>query len=377
MKILMLSFAVALFAPGVGTAGTTDSAALVAIGAYHGCSARSGKLLCWGSNSAGELGGTGSKESHVPVAVKNLSAPVAEVSASYDRTCAIVGGKVFCWGRYAKLDSSGKWMASSKPTKVSGIPSGAHGLSVGVTHACVLDATNYPWCWGLNDRGQLGDGTTKYRKVPVKAKLSGVSLLAASDGYTCAVASGVICWGRSHGTAGDSLNPEGLVVNSNAPTTIPGLEAAVSVSATGDFAVALLADGSVKAWGENDHGQLGDGTLVGKSMPQAVAGLAPSAQVVATANHACSINMADRNVVCWGRGDHGQMGDGTIGDRLIPGPTVAIDEPVAYLYGAASGHCSMAVTDSGAYYAWGRNQNGALLDGTTNDQPTPVAVNLP
>jgi alpha-tubulin suppressor-like RCC1 family protein len=377
MKILLLGLAVA-FPPGAGVADSANSAALVTAGAYHGCSARSGQLVCWGSNSAGELGNGSTKDSLKPVAVKNISGPVAEISASYDRTCAIVGGNVYCWGRYSKV-SSGKWVASPLPVKVSAIPSGAHGLSVGVKHACVLDSAGKPWCWGLNENGQLGDGTTNIRTKALKTKFAPSAEVEASDGYTLVLlaSGGVQGIGISHGgDNGDPLNPPGQVVNSKTtPKMITGLSAAVAISATGDFAVALLAGGTVKAWGENDHGQLGDGTRAGKSTPLVVAGLAPSGQVVATANHVCSLNSTDGRVVCWGRGDHGQMGDGTTSDRLIPGPSAAIDVPVATLYGAASGHWTVAITDSGVY-AWGRNQNGGLLDGTTNDQAKPVKVPL-
>jgi alpha-tubulin suppressor-like RCC1 family protein len=160
------------------------------------------------------------------------------------------------------------------------VPTSAHDLAVGVTHACVLDGAGTPWCWGVNDRGGIGDASTKPRPNPVRTKSPAALAVAASDGYTCALVQtgGISCWGRSHGTTGDPLNPQGLVVNSRIPVLIPGLETATAISATGDFATALLANGQVEAWGENDHGQLGDGSVSGRSMPAVVSGLPEATQ---------------------------------------------------------------------------------------------------
>lgn len=364
---------------GLATAGAVaaDGPAPFAAGAYHACSASSGQLRCWGDNASGELGNGTTHNSVVPVIVKGLPTGTAilEVGASYNRTCALVtGARVFCWGRGAKFKSTGTPLDSSTPLRVSGIPTGPHGLAVGVTHACVLDGNDIPWCWGLNDRSQLGDGKTKFRTAAVRTTSPPASKIAAADGYTCVVlrAGGVSCWGRSHGTTGDRLNPEGLVVNSRTPRSIQGLETATDISATGDFATALLAGGLVESWGENDHGQLGDGTVSGRSTPAVVSALPEALQVVATANHACALGV-DGTVFCWGRGDHGQMGDGTYSDRHVPGP-VAQSLPATRLVGAASGHWTLAFTTGGSALAWGRDDKGQLGDGRRVDQPLPVDV---
>jgi alpha-tubulin suppressor-like RCC1 family protein len=300
--------------------------------------------------------------------------------ASYDRTCAIViGGKVYCWGRVAALDPDGRPLGSLLPVKVNGIPKGPHDLSVGVTHACVLDELQATWCWGLNDRGQLGDGTKKPRPGPVKASVDPAAKVVASDGYTCVVllAGGVSCWGRSHGNYLDPLrNPDGLVNNTSLPRLVPGLETATDVSATGDFACAILPGGNVSCWGENDHGQLANGKTKGRSTPTPVHGIPESVQVVATANHACSLGV-DGTVYCWGRGDHGQMGNGSFEDQRAP-MLVNLPQPAVKLVGATSGHWTVAFTATGSAFAWGRNDYGQLGSrGSTTDKAVPVAVSLP
>jgi len=364
---------------GLNAAGAVaaDGPPPFAAGAYHACSATSGQLRCWGNNADGELGNGTTRRSLVPVIVTTLRAPVLEVSASYNRTCALVaGGRVYCWGRGAKISSRGTPSASAVPIRVSGIPLSAHGLSVGVTHACVLDATQSTWCWGVNDRGQIGDGTTKTRASAVRTQSPPAIKVVASDRYSCVVlqAGGVSCWGRSHGNAGDPLNPDGLVVNSRTPRPITGLETATDVAASGDFACALVPGGIVSCWGENDHGQLGDGTVTGRRTPAPVAGLPETVQVVATANHACALAV-DGTILCWGRGDHGQIGDGFFVDQHAPF-AVAQPGPAVRLAGAASGHWTLALAADGTAFAWGRNEDGQLGNGRTTDEPAPVPVSL-
>ncbi len=363
---------------GLNAAGAVaaDGAPLFAAGAYHACSASSGQLRCWGNNADGELGNGTTRRSVIPTLVRTLRDPILEVPASYNRTCALVaGGRVYCWGRNAKINSKGTATASAVPTAV-GVPRAAHGLSVGVTHACVLDVAQAPWCWGMNDRGQIGDGTTKAKPSAVRTQSPPASKVVASDGYTCVVlqAAGVWCWGRSHGNAGDPRNPAGLVINSRAPRPIPGLENATDVSASGDFACAVAPGGIVSCWGENDHGQLGDGTVTGRRVPAGVAGLPETPQIVATANHACALSV-DGTIFCWGRGDHGQLGEGDFVERHAPAP-VAQPQPAVRLVGAASGHWALAFAADGSAFAWGRNGDGQLGNGGTTDQPIPVPVPL-
>jgi alpha-tubulin suppressor-like RCC1 family protein len=130
----------------------------------------------------------------------------------------------------------------------------------------------------------------------------------------------------------------------------------------------------VSCWGENDHGQLGDGTVIGRSTPAQIGGLPVTIQVVTTANHACALGI-DGSVWCWGRGDHGQMGDGTLTDRHIPAPVAPL-EPAARLFGGASGHWTLALSAEGSAFAWGRGENGQLGDGGTDDRSVPVRITL-
>src|SRR5436190_8552449 len=157
---------------------TPSSRSTFDAGAYHACALSAGQLACWGFNKEGELGLGDSVDRLLPTKVTTLPAPVAQVAASYNRTCALTTtGRVFCWGRGAKL-KSGKSSASSTPRQVPGTPSGIVDLSVGVDHACVRTVPGEVWCWGEDDRGQLGDAKTKASASPVKARVAGVTQVA-------------------------------------------------------------------------------------------------------------------------------------------------------------------------------------------------------
>jgi alpha-tubulin suppressor-like RCC1 family protein len=130
----------------------------------------------------------------------------------------------------------------------------------------------------------------------------------------------------------------------------------------------------ISDWGENDHGQLGDGTVTGRSVPAIIGGLPEAVQVVASASHACALT-SDGSVFCWGRGDHGQLGDGSFAERHVPGPIVQ-PRPAAILFGGASGHWTLALASEGSAFAWGRDEYGQLGNRGTVDQAIPVDVTL-
>lgn len=153
-------------------------------------------------------------------------------------------------------------------------------LSVGVDHNCMIAADGTVWCWGLNDHGQLGDGTTVLRSTPVQVvgfpagTLDGI-WVSPSGGFTCAAISEpgfnhrAFCWGRNdRGQLGDGTTTERHV-----PTLVIGLDNIVFEVVPGqDHACAYSRGGTattefVRCWGANDHGQVGDGTSTDRATP--------------------------------------------------------------------------------------------------------------
>src|SRR5207247_9731191 len=136
-----------------------------------------------------------------------------------------------------------------------------HDIVPGHIHTCALTSAGGVKCWGGNESGQLGDGTTRNRHAPVDVSglASGVAAIVASDFHTCALTSagGVKCWGdNGYGELGD-----GTFDRSSAPVDVTGLSSGVaSISSHGIHNCALTTSGGVKCWGDNYRGQLGDGT---------------------------------------------------------------------------------------------------------------------
>src|SRR2546426_6866748 len=186
-------------------------------------------------------------------------------------------------------------------------------------HSCAITRGGALQCWGDNANGQLGDGTTtgSARPVAVKGLAAGVTAIAAGDRYTCALTTpgGVSCWGYNEfGQLGN-----GTTSDSASPVDVTGLASGISaIAARGEHTCALTVAGGVKCWGADINGQLGDGTTTNSPTPVDVVGLATGITAIATGGeHTCALT-TDGAVKCWGWNAAGQLGDGTTTDRSSP-----------------------------------------------------------
>jgi alpha-tubulin suppressor-like RCC1 family protein len=251
------------------------------------------------------------------------------------------------------------------PTRVGG---GRH--SVGLRGDGTLRA------WGVNTNGQLGDGTFDERNDVVDViGLRDVATMSVGYGHTLAIRTNgeVWSWGRNQdGELGNGTTTDRAVAQ-----PVPGLAAARAVSASAtivaSFSLAVLADGSVRAWGSNLAGRLGDGTVTNRTLPVQVGSLSEVATVSAGSRHSLALRR-DGSVWAWGANYAGQLGNGTWTASLTP---IAIPMPAPIVAIAAGSDYSLALTDAGEVLAWGQNVNGSLGDGTTQSRTTPIVVPLP
>lgn len=309
----------------VPPAGLSTARALSA-GAAHTCVVdEAGQAFCWGRNDHGQLGGGDTTPTWTPSAVAQ-SEPFLSIAASGGEgaahTCAVTtGGNVRCWGSSgAGQLGTGTFEPHPTPAAVVGLADVAQ-VAAGAAHTCARrlggqvggevggEVGGQIWCWGAGHEGQLGDGGMGLSTDPVGVVgIEGATALAAGLTFNCAATSAgdVRCWGRnSRGQLGD-----GSQVGQATPTAVGGgLADAVDVVAGASHACALLTDTTVRCWGANTEGQLGDGTFVDRSTPVQVVGLADVVALGAGANHTCAV-LVGGGVQCWGSDADHQLGDG-------------------------------------------------------------------
>ena len=292
---------------------------------YHTCAILTDNTTqCWGRGDSGQLGDNNSTGSRTPVVVSGLgSAKSIDVLNQY--SCAVLtDNTTMCWGN--------NYYGGSTPSSVAGITT-AQALATGPGHTCVLLNEQTIQCWGYNNQGQLGNGTIDicstnstgsiscpYNSTPVTVSgiSTGTAIVAGGD-YSCALLSNntIKCWGRNgKGQLGD-----GTTLDRSSPVLVSGISTATSVSAGGNgtegHSCALLSNNSVKCWGNNDYGQLGDGTTTDRSTSVLVSGISTAIAISAGFRHTCAL-LSDSTVQCWGYNNQGQLGDRTKVSSFTP-----------------------------------------------------------
>ena len=275
-------------------------------------------------------------------------------------------------------------------------------VASGGEHTLALTSEGQVYAWGSNSYGQLGDNTTTSSAAPIAVNTaSGISALfgktvvaiATGGGHNLALCSDgtLAAWGwNGNGQLGDNTMADRsapVAVNRVSGTSALFGKTVVTIAAGSGHNLALCSDGTLAAWGYNNYGQLGDGTLINRLVPAAVNRVSGTSALFGKTVAAISAGGEHNLVLCsdgmiaaWGRNNHGQLGDGSTTDRLVP---VAVNTAsgISALFGkgvvaiaAGWGH-NLALCSDGSLTAWGSNDNGALGDNTWTDRFVPVAVN--
>ncbi|HET8897407.1 MAG TPA: hypothetical protein VFN09_01305 [Rhodanobacteraceae bacterium] len=340
----------------------------------------SGTVRCWGYDSYGQLGNGATTDANSPVDA-NLGPHALAVEAGSEHTCALIDtGEALCWGRSddgqlgigAAADASGTDTIYRLPVDVNGATDTID-VNAGEYHTCALTATGAAQCWGFNTHGQLGNGSIVNSTFPVDVLGLGSGVQAIATGYdhTCALlgTSVVECWGyNGFGQLGIGVTDDD---NITMPTELQALGSGIRAIATGyRHSCAVLDAGTVKCWGDNYYGELGDGTTVDSPTPVDVVGLTDVQSIVAGQSHTCAL-LESGTVKCWGYNFYGQLGNGTTTASILPVDVVGL----AGVHAISAGESfTCALFDAGTIKCWGRNSAGQLGDASYINATSPVVV---
>lgn len=331
--------------PAAGPFATTELA--LSLGVDHACVLfPSGQVGCWGANDQGQLGdGTTTPRAAPSQSVAGL--PKATALASGNKwSCALLeDGRVMCWGANNRGQLGAGTTAPSRTfaREVVGL-SGASAIAAGDAHACAIKPTGAApevQCWGANDRGQLGPGTSSAEsRIPVAFTIDALGatplVIGAGSGHSCAGADAQLyCWGDdSAGQLGNGGQPSSPVP---APVQMPAnlTLLRLSLGRTSSCMVGRLSGSinSLYCWGSNTFGELGVGSTTPSPIPKGLGTITrftfgtpdagsttySAATVSAGDYHACQLSLPTE-IVCWGRNDVGQLGPGITGDKLSQTP---------------------------------------------------------
>lgn len=288
-------------------------------------------------------------------------------------------GTVYAWGynQYGQL-GKGDRTTRKRPSVVAGLTD-VMTVAVGHYHSLALKSDGTVMAWGRNNYGQLGLGTTVTKLAPVEIPgLSDVVAIAAGGQYSLAVlrSGEVRAWGNNeYGQLGDGTKTTRLSPVAVTTAVAVNLTGVKRVSAGSGHTVALMQDGTAKAWGKNSYGQLGIGSTKTKTRPVTVPNLSNVKMVDCGSYHTLAL-LNSTYVKAWGLNSRGQLGIGTTVNKLSP-VSVRLssgDKLVNVKSIGAGAYHSIALKTSGKVNAWGRNSYGALGDGTTVTRKNPRTV---
>ena len=334
----------------------------VAVGSSHSCAVMSDKTVkCWGANGSGQLGDGTTTNRDFPVDVNGVSNALS-VAVGFNYSCVLLeGGTVMCWGS-AMYTGTGDPTSIAQPQTVSNL-SGVTQISSGIWQTCALTTSGEVFCWGA--RSDIdGPVANSFSIATVPYQVTGLSQVEAiSVGMSSACAlmanATVKCWGVQ--TNGNLGNGESNSTRIATPVTVTGISNAVSISlGSSSGACAVLSTRTIKCWGPFVYQQLGTGTAPATE-PVLIPGISSATNVALNASVGCAL-LVSGSLKCWGGTSGGLIGVGPFnGTTWLPATTVI---GVTNASSIAIGSSSACVRLSSGYVkCWGSNASGQIAQG--------------
>jgi alpha-tubulin suppressor-like RCC1 family protein len=394
----------------------------IACGQWHSLAIKSdGTVWTWGNNEYGQLGDGTTFDSSIPVQAQGLNNIAAIMGGAFHSVALKSDGTVWTWGRNSEGQlGNGTVNEYSSPVQVQGLKN-IVSVAAGAFHSLALKNDGTAWAWGRNSESQLGNGSTGNRVSPVQSTVCITTPTASTQTasiitLSTATLNGTVNpngldtttyfqWGKStdYGNSttaqsiGSGSSPLPISANlsrlssnttyhyrivainsagtSNGKdqtfiTETIGSYSVIKIAAGGSHSLALNADGTVWAWGDNNFGQLGNGAGGDSPAPGQVQGLTGIIAVAGGADHSLALR-SDGTVWAWGRNWYGELGNGITINSSVPVEVSGLTNVTAV---AASGSHSMALKSDGTVWAWGDNANGQLGNGSTTTSLLPAQV---
>jgi cysteine-rich repeat protein len=345
------------------------------VGGTHTCFMRTGKVWCTGYGYHGALGNGSNLDSKVPVVVSGLDDAV-QLAGGYYHHCAVREDKtLWCWGLggHGQL-GDGTWVDANRPVQVEGL---TDVVDVTAQHygTCAVKGDGSVWCWGYGHWGNLGNGERNYKGRPERVKdINNAVQVTGGVHHACALLGGsgqIKCWG--YNIYRQVANTEVDREFHSEPVVVVNIDKVDEVRA-GGYTTCARKNGNVLCWGRNEHGAVGNGAMAHHATgPLEVVGLGSVANLSNGYHHFCA-RKTDKTVWCWGYNGHGQLGDGTLTHRSAPVRVRGISDAVN-IGGGGTGYASCAAQSDATMWCWGHGSSGRLGNGSDYwTFPTPQLV---
>jgi alpha-tubulin suppressor-like RCC1 family protein len=328
-----------------------------------------GSLWTWGNNEYRQIGDNTNINRLSPTQITQETNWQIISTGTYTSTAIKNDGTVWYWGR--SYLGTGCCPSIPVPQQLVGFENSIS-VAQGLNNTAIIKSDGTLWVRGWNEYGALGNGTFVSSDVPVQVG-SDTNWQSVSIGsqHITAIKSDGTMWGwgwNSSGQVGD-----GTTTNRNLPVQIGNDNNWVKVYSGYSANLALKANGTLWAWGWNTYGQLGDGTTTTRRTPVQVGNNNDWVDISIT-THSLAIK-SDGSLWAWGYNNYGKLGLG-LSSNQVAIPT-QVGTATNWVQAIPGFEHTIALQEDGSLWAWGRNHNGQLGDGTLIDKPLPTQIAIP